>query len=267
LRQVPDANDLVASGYEAFYASWGRSPTLRQIWRTYVTGPDFPEEFAHISFLQFAQLQRLGTELALHTDQLLVDVACGAGGPGLWAAREFGAFLVGVDLAVAATERAAERAEALGMGGRARFLQGTFEATGIESSTADAVMSVDALQYVPDKNKALAEVARILKRGGRFGLVAFELDPARVAGLGLWDDPIPDYRPILERVGFDVNEYEEIPGWAERVAYGFEAVLTHQDALRAELGDDASAAVVLEAAVTTDVRPYRGHVIAVSTRR
>jgi hypothetical protein len=64
-----------------------------------------------------------------------------------------------------------------------------------------------------------------------------------------------------------VNEYEEIPGWAERVAYGFEAVLTDQDALRAELGDDASAAVVLEAAVTTDVRPYRGHVIAVSTRR
>lgn len=54
-----DAGDLVASGYDAFYAAWGRSPTLRRIWRQHVTGPDYPEEFAHISFLPLAQLQAL----------------------------------------------------------------------------------------------------------------------------------------------------------------------------------------------------------------
>ena len=48
--------NLVSSGYEAFYAVWGESPTLRQIWRHHVTGPDYPEEFAHISFLTLAQL-------------------------------------------------------------------------------------------------------------------------------------------------------------------------------------------------------------------
>jgi hypothetical protein len=30
---VSDAGDLVASGYDAFYSAWGRSPTLRRIWR------------------------------------------------------------------------------------------------------------------------------------------------------------------------------------------------------------------------------------------
>ena len=54
---VSDSSDLVASGYEAFYATWGESPTLRRIWREHVTGPDYPEEFAHISFLPLAQLK------------------------------------------------------------------------------------------------------------------------------------------------------------------------------------------------------------------
>ena len=50
---------LVADGYEAFYAAWGQSPTLRQIWRDHVTGPDYPEEFAHISFVTATQLSAL----------------------------------------------------------------------------------------------------------------------------------------------------------------------------------------------------------------
>ena len=56
---VSEGSDLVASGYEAFYATWGESPTLRRIWREHVTGPDYPEEFAHISFLPLAQLRSL----------------------------------------------------------------------------------------------------------------------------------------------------------------------------------------------------------------
>ena len=76
-----------------------------------------------------------------------------------------------------AAKRASERTGPLGMSGKATFRQGTFEETGLESASADAVMSVDALQYVPDKTAALVEVARILHPGGRFAFVAFELDP------------------------------------------------------------------------------------------
>jgi hypothetical protein len=46
----------------------------------------------------------------------------------------------------------------LGMTGRAEFRQGSFEQTGLAGRSADAVMTVDALQYAPDKTKALAEV-------------------------------------------------------------------------------------------------------------
>jgi SAM-dependent methyltransferase len=258
----------VVRGYDAFYAAWGKSATLRAIWREHVTGPDFPEEFAHISFLSLATLRALATGLELSTDQLLIDLACGAGGPGLWVAREAGARLAGRDLSAVAVERAAERVQAVGLAGRAEFAKGSFEDTGLDSAAADAVMTVDALQYAPDKAKALAEVARILKPGGRFALVAFELDAARIEGTpGVWEDPVGDYRPLLERSGFEVLTYEQISGWEDDVTAGFGAVLEQRSALEAELGAAAAAAIELEASITLDLRPYKGHVVAVASRR
>lgn len=114
---------------------------------------------------------------------MLVDLACGAGGPGLWVAKQSGARLVGRDLSPVAADRATERAAAVGMVGRAEFGQGSFERTGIADQSADAAMTVDALQYAPDKMKAVAETARFLRRGGRFALAAFELNAGRVAGV------------------------------------------------------------------------------------
>jgi SAM-dependent methyltransferase len=262
----PRPSDLVASGYDAFYGAWGRSPTLRRIWRENVTGHDYPEEFAHISFLPLATLRLLGEGLQLAADQFVVDLACGAAGPGLWVAKEYGARLVGRDLSSIAVRRAAERAAALGMDDRAEFGQGTFEDTGIASESADAVMTVDALQYAPNKMKAAIEVARILRPGGRFAFVAFELDAARVVGLPVWEDAVGDYRPLLEQTGFDVVGYEQIPNWREQVAAGFGAVLAQREALESELGEAAAAATVMEATITLQLEPYCGHVLAVATR-
>jgi SAM-dependent methyltransferase len=260
---MSEASDLVASGYDAFYSMWGQSPTLRRIWRQHVTGSDYPEEFAHISFLPLAELQALVEGSALSAGKVLVDLACGAGGPGLWAAKESASRLVGIDFSATAIQRASERVGPLGMSGKATFSQGTFEATGLEPASADAVMSVDALQYVPDKAAALAEVARILRPGGRFAFVAFELDLDRASGL--WDDPVSDYRPLLEELGFGVDQYKQIPHWQEQVSAGFGAVLGEREALEAELGEAAAAAILLEAAATTELKPYCGHVLAVAT--
>jgi SAM-dependent methyltransferase len=264
---MSDPDDLVASGYDAFYEAWGRSPTLRRIWREHVTGPDYPEAFAHISFLPLAELRTLTGGLQLGVDQVLVDLACGAGGPGLWAAKETGAQLIGRDLSPIAAERATERARTLGMGDRAEFGQGTFEKTGLASGSADAVMTIDALQYAPDKTKALTEIARILRPAGRFAFVAFELDAERIAALPVWADPIGDYRPLLKHAGFDVLSYEQIPQWKDQVAAGFGAVVAEQDALKQELGEAAAAATLMEASITLELRPYRGHVLAIAQRR
>ena len=263
----PTPSDLVATGYDAVYASWNQSPTLRRIWRAFATGPGYPEEFAHISFLTGNELALLLHALDLGPDSALVDLACGAGGPGLWIARQSGARLMGVDLSAVALLRATELADQIGFGPRAAFRRGSFEATGLAPASAEAAMSVDALQYAPTKAGAFAEVARVLRPGGRLAFVAFELEPERVAGLPVWGvDPVPDYRPALGQAGFTVARYEETPGWRERVTATFEAVVAERAALEAELGVAAANALLFEASVTLDHRPYRRRVLAVATR-
>lgn len=261
-------DDIVASGYDAFYSSWGRSPRLRAIWRDKVTGPDFPDQFAHISFLRLAELRALCDGLHLADNRVLVDLACGAGGPGLWAAQRYGACLIGIDVSVVATDRAAENAARLGLAARASFRQGSFERTGLDDGSADAAMSVDALQYAPSKARALAEIARVLRPDGILGFVAFELDGSRVSGLPGWgDDPVSDYRPLLEQAGFDVLAYRQLAGWRDQVVAGFEAIVAGKDALTAELGESAAEVLVLEASVTIELQPYLGHAFALARRR
>jgi SAM-dependent methyltransferase len=259
------SGDSIASGYDLFYGAWGCSPTLRNVWGRHVTGPDYPEDFAHISFLSLAQLRTVADGLKLGVGELLVDLACGAGGPGLWVANECGARLIGRDVSQVAVERATERATALAMDGRAEFGQGSFEETHIESGSADAVMTVDALQYAPDKTKALTEMARIVRPGGRLAIVAFELDADRIAGFPAWTDPVGDYRPLLELAGFDVLSYEQLRNWQAQVTEGFEAVLAAREALEDEMGP-AAAPLMLEASITLDLHPYSGHVLALAVR-
>lgn len=127
-------------------------------------------------------------------------------------------------------------------------------------------MTVDALQYAPSKTKAVHEAARILRPGGRFVFVAFELDAERTAGLPLWADSVGDYRPVLDRAGFEVLSYEQLPDWQLLVSAGFGAVVAEQEALEAELGQAAASALVLEATITLEVQPYSGHVLAVAVR-
>jgi SAM-dependent methyltransferase len=259
---------LVAAGYDAVYAGAARSPTLARIWRQAASGDDYPAEFGNISFVTRAELARIADQSGLARGDHLVDLACGAGGPGLWVARQQGARLTGVDLSAAGVEAAGERARAVGLADRATFRVGSFAATGLGSGSADGAMTVDALQYAPGKAAALAEVARILRPGGRFVFTAFEVDPERVAGAPvLGDDPVADYRPGLEAAGFTVESYDETPGWWPTMQAAYRAVLDAADALGQEMGPVAVAALAMEMTSTLELEPYRRRVLAVATRR
>ena len=254
----------VRDGYEAVYDALAQGATFNRVWRELAYGGEFPAEFAHIGFLTLAEAQRLLGLLAVPRGGVLVDVACGAGGPGLWAAQQAGASLIGVDPAAPGLEAARRRAEGVGLGGGAQFSLGTFERTGLGDGVADAVMTIEAFQYAPDKRAALAELHRILKPGGRLGIVCFEVDPARVEGLPvLGVDPVPDYAPLLRDAGFEIDAYEETPGWAERVYAVFQALIDDADALTAEMGERAAAGVLAEAMLTVATRPYPRRVLVV----
>jgi len=259
--------NLVEAGYDAVYSAMPASPTLQRIWREHACGLDFPEEFSHISFTTIAELRRIIGELRLSAGGALVDVGCGMGGPALWLCRETGATLVGVDVSAVAVSQALARAAALGLGDRAGFVVGTFASTGLPDGCADGITSEDALQYAPDKRSAFVEAARIMRRGGRFVFTAYELDPARVAGLPvIGADPVADYRPLLEAAGFSVDVYEEVPGWPEPMTAAYSAVLAARETLAKEMGEAAIGALAVEMSLTLDRKPYRRRVLAAATK-
>jgi ubiquinone/menaquinone biosynthesis C-methylase UbiE len=143
------------------------SPTLRRLWEKHACDDDFPADFAHISFVTLDELQAMAEQLALGDGSMLADLACGAGGPGLWVASDAGASLVGIDPSATGLAQARLRAENLGFGERARYHPGTFAATRIDDASVDGVLTVDGIQYAPDKRAAFGEAGRILRSGGR----------------------------------------------------------------------------------------------------
>ena len=257
----------VLEGYEAVYDALPTSATFERIWRTHAYGADFPEAFAHIGFLTLPEAVRMLGLLDVSENDLLVDVACGAGGPGLWAARQSGASLIGIDPAPSGLAAARRRARATGLTDRAQFEQGTFERTGLADGVGAAVMSIEAFQYAPDKSAALTELFRVLRPGGRVALICFEVDPARAEGLpALGVDPVSDYLPLLDAAGFAVEVYEETAGWEQRVYGAFQAMVDSSQALVDEMGERAAAGALAEAMITVQVKPYPRRVLAVARR-
>jgi SAM-dependent methyltransferase len=260
--------EAVRDGYDAVYGVLDRSETFNRVWRTKAYRGDFPIDFAHIGFLTLAEGRRVLELLDVGPGDVLADVACGAGGPGLWMARESGASLIGVDPAAAGLAAAAARARTVGLDDRARFVEGTFERTGLDDAAASAVMTIEAFQYAPHKRTGLRELRRIVRPAGRLVIVAFEVDPARAAGLPvLGVDPIADYRPLLEDVGFEIVAYEETPGWEERVYGAFQGLVDEADALTAEMGERAAAGALAEAMLTVQLQPYPRRILACARRR
>lgn len=263
-----DDQDRVAAGYDAVYAALPRSPTFHRIWREHATGMDYPEGFEHISFLTLTEMRAVAVALQLTAGATLVDLACGMGGPGLWIARESGAKLRGIDVSSVAVTNARARAATLGLSGIAEFSEGTFAATRLPDEAADGVMSVDALQYAPDKQAAMDEAARILRSGGRLVFACFELESAQVAGLPvLGTDPIGDYQPLLERAGFDIVSYGETAGWLDRLTSAYQAIVDAKGPITKEMGEPATQALLAEIVLTLQIKPYRRRVLAAAIRR
>ncbi len=125
--------------------------------------------------------------------ETVLDIGCGAGTDLLLAARHVGAggWAIGVDMTEAMRDRALASAAAAG----ARHVEvrlGDATALPVADASVDAVISNGALNLVPEKEKAFAEILRVLRPGGRLQLgdivLGGPLSAEARGNVGLWAD-------------------------------------------------------------------------------
>jgi SAM-dependent methyltransferase len=105
---------------------------------------------------------------SLQPGETVVELGSGAGFDAVLAARQIRPTgrVIGVDMTPAMLEKARANATALGLD-NLEFRQGYLEELPIEDATADVVISNGVINLSPDKEAVFAEIARVLKPGGR----------------------------------------------------------------------------------------------------
>ena len=121
----------------------------------------------------------------------VVDVGCGGGMDLLLAASRVGPTgrAIGVDMTAEMRQQAVAGASACGLA-NVDVRDGDATRLPVEDSSVDAVISNGVLNLVPLKDRAIAEIARVVKPGGRVQIadiiIGEELPDSALRDIDLW---------------------------------------------------------------------------------
>ncbi len=100
------------------------------------------------------------------SDQRILDIGCGIGGPAFVLAEKYGAYVVGIDIEPELIERAQLRAKELKLDSRCEFLLVEPGPMTFSDESFDVVSSSGVIMQIEDKQQVFAEALRVLKPGG-----------------------------------------------------------------------------------------------------
>ena len=177
--------------------------------------------------------RRLAHLAAVGPGSRVLDVASGRGRTARLLATELGAEVTGIELSAESVAAARAEAEAAGLGGRVRFVQGDAGALPGPSRAFDAVICECALCLFPRKGIAVAEMRRVLRPGGVVAIADVTAEPENLppalrglAGrLACLAEALPTegYEALLHDARFELVAAESHDGalatLAERVEY------------------------------------------------
>jgi demethylmenaquinone methyltransferase / 2-methoxy-6-polyprenyl-1,4-benzoquinol methylase len=110
--------------------------------------------------------------LALPPESTVLDLATGTGDLAFAIAeRHTDVEIIGVDPSPRMLAIARRKGETLGLGGRVAWREGTAETLELEDGSVDAVTMAFGIRNVRDRPRALREMARVTKPGGRVAIL------------------------------------------------------------------------------------------------
>ena len=190
--------DVIKASVKARFGNVARSPECE---KDFPLGPESakklgysPEEIDRLPRPATESFAGVGNPFSLGAPQIgesVLDLGCGAGLDSILAAQMVGPSgkVIGVDLTPAMIEKAAGNARAVGAE-NVEFRQGDLECLPVADGTVDVAISNGVFNLCPDKRKALAEVFRVLRAGGRLLMADILLEdhvtPEKVRLMGSW---------------------------------------------------------------------------------
>jgi ubiquinone/menaquinone biosynthesis C-methylase UbiE len=154
--------------------------------------------------------------LNIETDDNVLDIASGSGGPAIFLSRETGAFVYGIDINEKAVATARILAERENLSSRLDFRQADAkEDLPFDHSKFQAVVCLDSIQNIGYRLQLLRESYRVIKPGGQIlytdthlitGIITFNEIAQRVNVKMHFDfTPPGENERLLEAAGFNLE--------------------------------------------------------------
>ena len=115
----------------------------------------------------------LASHIGVRKGQRVLDAGCGIGGSSIWLAQTYGVEVVGITPVSSQVERARRYAQKQGIADQVSFEQQDYTHTTFPQASFDVIWGMESLCHAPDKQLVLAEARRLLRPGGRLGIVEY----------------------------------------------------------------------------------------------
>src|SRR3954471_20515785 len=139
-----------------------RAPFDRALHRARVSAYAPGEFVGQEGFMTAGEIRALATQVGIGPGVTVLDVCCGAAGPGRFLTRELGCAYLGVDASPSAVAIARDRAGDL----PCRF--SVAQLPPVPPGAFDVVLLLESMLAFPDKDALVRAVGATLGRGGRF---------------------------------------------------------------------------------------------------
>ncbi|MFE6024005.1 glycine/sarcosine N-methyltransferase [Streptomyces niveus] len=177
-----------SSDADTFYATvWGGEDIHIGLYES-------PEE--PIADASARTVRRMASKLepALTPESVVLDLGSGYGGSARYLAETYGCRVLALNLSEVENRRHKELNSARALTGRIEVVDGSFEDIPYPDSSVDVVWSQDAFLHSGNRVQVLAEIARVLRPGGRLIFT----DPMAADGC-----PAGVLQPVLDRIHLD----------------------------------------------------------------
>ena len=124
-----------------------------------------------------ALTNRLGKLMGIHEGDWVVDLASGQGASAIAVSRVFHCKVVGVEFGDQAVAQSRAKSLEFPTAPGASFLRGDAECTPFRPGSIQGVLCECSMSLFQDKAGAVAQAARLLRPGGRFGLSDVTVEP------------------------------------------------------------------------------------------